>query len=59
MNAESLIGIWTGTAHNSNDWDMKITISILQPFEVGSTAGSIRYSAHSLHRDISGCQYSR
>lgn len=39
MNAESLIGVWTGTVHNSNGWDMKVTISILQPFEVGSTLG--------------------
>jgi hypothetical protein len=39
MEANSLLGVWTGTAHNSNDWDMKITISILQPFEIGSTLG--------------------
>ena len=39
MKPESLIGVWTGMAHNSNGWDMKITISILQPFEVGSTLG--------------------
>lgn len=39
MNAESLIGVWTGIVHNSNGWDMKVTISILQPFEVGSTLG--------------------
>lgn len=39
MNAESLIGVWTGTVHKSNGWDMKVTISILQPFEVGSTLG--------------------
>ena len=39
MNPDSLIGVWTGMAHNSNGWDMKITISILQPFEIGSTLG--------------------
>ena len=39
MEPDSLLGLWTGTAHNSNDWDMKITISILQPVEVGSTLG--------------------
>lgn len=39
MKPESLIGVWTGTAHNDNGWDMKITISILQPFEIGSTLG--------------------
>lgn len=39
MKPESLLGVWTGTAHNSNGWDMKITISIFQPVEVGSTLG--------------------
>ena len=39
MKPESLLGVWTGTVHNSNGWDMKITISILQPFEVGSLLG--------------------
>ncbi len=39
MNIDSLLGVWTGTAHNSNRWDMKITISILQPVEIGSTLG--------------------
>jgi hypothetical protein len=39
MNTDSLLGIWTGTAHNSNGWEMKITISIYQPFEIGSTLG--------------------
>ena len=39
MKPESLMGVWTGTAHNSNGWDMKITLSILQPVEVGSTLG--------------------
>jgi len=39
MKTESLLGVWTGTAHNNNGWDMKITISILQPFEIGSTLG--------------------
>jgi hypothetical protein len=39
MKPESLLGVWTGTAHNSNGWDMKITISVFQPVEVGSTLG--------------------
>jgi len=39
VKAASLIGVWIGTVHNSNNWDMKITISILQAFEVGSTLG--------------------
>lgn len=39
MKTDSLLGVWTGTVHNSNGWDMKITISILQPFEVGAMLG--------------------
>jgi hypothetical protein len=39
MKPESLLGVWTGNVHHSNGWDMKITISVLQPFEVGSTLG--------------------
>lgn len=39
MKSESLLGVWTGTAHNSNGWDMKITISVIQPFAVGSILG--------------------
>ena len=39
MKSDALLGVWTGTAHNSNGWDMKITISILQPFEVGTMLG--------------------
>ena len=39
MKTDSLLGVWTGSAHNSNGWDMKITVSILQPFEIGSTLG--------------------
>jgi hypothetical protein len=39
MKPESLLGVWTGTAHNSNGWDMKLTISILQPFEIGAMLG--------------------
>ena len=39
MKPESLLGVWTGTAHNSNGWDMKITLSVLQPVEVGTTLG--------------------
>ena len=39
MKPDSLLGVWTGTAHNSNGWDMKITISILQNIEIGETLG--------------------
>ena len=39
MKPDSLLGVWTGTAHNSNGWDMKISLSILQPFAIGSTLG--------------------
>ena len=39
MKPDSLLGVWTGTAHNSNGWDMKITISVLQPIEIGETLG--------------------
>ena len=39
MKSDSLLGVWTGTVHNSNGWDMKITISILQPFEIGEMLG--------------------
>ena len=39
MKPDSLLGVWTGTAHNSNGWDMKITISFLQPVEIGETLG--------------------
>ena len=39
MKPESLLGVWTGIAHNSTGWDMKMTLSILQPVEVGSTLG--------------------
>jgi hypothetical protein len=39
MQKDSLLGVWTGTIHNSNSWDMKITLSVLQPVEVGSMLG--------------------
>jgi hypothetical protein len=39
MKPESLLGVWTGNAHNSNGWDMKIILSILHPFKIGSTLG--------------------
>jgi len=39
VKTDSLLGVWTGTAHNSNGWDMKITLSVLQPFEIGATLG--------------------
>lgn len=39
MDENSLLGIWTGIVHNSNGWDMKITISILQPLEIGAILG--------------------
>lgn len=40
MKIDSLLGVWTGTAQNNNGWDMKITISIPEPFEIGSTLGT-------------------
>jgi hypothetical protein len=40
MKPVSLLGVWTGTAHNSNGWDMKVTISVIQPFEVGAMLGT-------------------
>lgn len=39
MKPESLLGVWTGTAHHSSGWEMKITLSVLQPVEVGATLG--------------------
>ena len=39
MKPDSLLGVWIGTAYNSNGWDMKITLSILQPLEIASTLG--------------------
>lgn len=39
MKTDSLLGIWTGTVHHSDGWDMKITISVMQPFEIGSILG--------------------
>lgn len=39
MKPDALLGVWTGIAHNSNGWDMKITLSILQPFAIGTTLG--------------------
>ena len=40
MKPDSFLGVWTGKAHNNNGWDMEITISILELFEVGSTLGT-------------------
>lgn len=40
MRIDSLVGTWAGTAHNSNEWDMKITISISSSFQIGSTLGT-------------------
>lgn len=39
MDADSLVGVWTGTVHHSNGWEMKFTVSILQPVEVGAMLG--------------------
>lgn len=39
MKPESLLGVWTGMVRNSNGWDMKIIISVIQPFEAGSLLG--------------------
>lgn len=40
MKPDSLLGVWAGTAHNSNDWDMEITLSITEPSQVGSALGT-------------------
>ena len=40
MRPDSFLGTWRGTAHNNNDWDMEITISISEPLQVGSTLGT-------------------
>lgn len=40
MKSDSLLGVWAGTAHNSNDWDMEITLSITGPSQVGSALGT-------------------
>jgi hypothetical protein len=39
MKTNSLLGVWIGNVHNSNGWEMKITISVLQPIEIGSVLG--------------------
>lgn len=39
MKSDSLLGVWTGIIHRTDGWDMKMTISILKPFEIGSTLG--------------------
>jgi len=39
MKPDSLLGVWNGIINNSNNWDMKITLSILKPFEIGATLG--------------------
>lgn len=39
MKPEALLGVWTGSLHHSNGWDMKITLSILQAVEAGSMLG--------------------
>lgn len=39
MEADSLLGVWTGTIRNTDEWEMKMTISVLKPFEIGSTLG--------------------
>lgn len=40
MKPESLLGVWTGTAHNTNGWDMKMILSIIQPVKVGTMLGT-------------------
>lgn len=40
MKTDSLLGVWTGTAQNNNGWDMEITISISEPFQIGSALGT-------------------
>jgi len=59
MKTDSLSGSWAGTAHNSNDWELKITISILHPFEIGSTLGIFNIPPDSMLGDIQSPKYSR
>lgn len=40
MKPDSFLGVWAGKAYNNNGWEMGITISIPEPFEVGSTLGT-------------------
>ena len=40
MNTETWFGVWIGTAHNSNNWDMETTVSIPGSFEAGSALGT-------------------
>ena len=47
MKPDSFLGVWTGTSHNNNGWDMEITVSIPEPFEVGSTLGT--YTIPEIH----------
>lgn len=39
MVANSLLGVWTGNIPNSSGWDMKMTLSILQPVKEGTMLG--------------------
>ena len=39
MKPDSLLGVWTGTVRNSDGWEMKMTLSVLQPFQIGTTFG--------------------
>jgi hypothetical protein len=40
MNAEAILGVWKGTAKNSNGWEMEITVFIPKPFVPGDTLGT-------------------
>lgn len=39
MDTSMLLGVWIGNVHNNNGWDMKITISIVKPFDIGDILG--------------------
>jgi len=40
MKANSLLGVWAGTAYNSNDWNMEITLSIAGTSQIGYALGT-------------------
>jgi hypothetical protein len=39
MKEDSLLGVWTGAIRDRDGWEMKMTLSILQPVAVGAMLG--------------------
>lgn len=39
MDANSLFGVWTGNVQNDSGWDMKMTLSVLQPVKADTMLG--------------------